>query len=89
MFLTVPQLFAWSGDVVVATPNTAMVLHADEGKDLRMDYYGAKGFTLQQLRDAGDAFDFPVLPAFGTVDMIHLPALQIQHANGDQNLELQ
>lgn len=54
MFLTVPQLFAWSGDVVVATPNTAMVLHADEGKDLRMDYYGAKGFTLQQLRDAGD-----------------------------------
>ena len=89
MFLTVPQLFAWSGDVVVTTPNTAMVLHADEGKDLRMDYYGAKGFTLQQLRDAGDAFDFPVLPAFGTVDMIHLPALQIQHANGDQNLELQ
>ncbi len=89
LFLTVPQLFAWSGDVVVATPNTAMVLHADEGKDLRMDYYGAKGFTLQQLRDAGDAFDFPVLPAFGTVDMIHLPALQIQHANGDQNLELQ
>ena len=89
LFLTVPQLFAWNGDVVVATPNTAMVLHADEGKDLRMDYYGTKGFTLQQLRDAGDAFDFPALPAFGTVDMIHLPALQIQHANGDQNLELQ
>ena len=89
LFLTVPQLFAWSGDVVVATPNTAMVLHADEGKDLRMDYYGTKGFTLQQLRDAGDAFDFSALPAFGTVDMIHLPALQIQHANGDQNLELQ
>ena len=37
LFLTVPQLFAWNGDVVVATPNTAMVLHADEGKDLRMD----------------------------------------------------
>lgn len=89
MFLAVPQLFAWSGDVVVATPNTAMVLHADEGKDLRMAYYGAKGFSLQQLRDAGDAFDFSALPAFGTVDMIHLPALQIQHANGDQNLELQ
>ena len=88
MFLAVPQLFAWSGDVVVTTPNTAMVLHADEGKDLRMDYYGAKGFSLQQLRDAGDAFDFSALPAFGTVDMIHLPALQIQHANGDQNLEL-
>ena len=89
MFLAVPQLFAWSGDVVVTTPNTAMVLHADEGKDLRMDYYGIKGFTLQMLRDAGDALDFSALPAFGTVDIIHLPALQIQHANGDQNLELQ
>ena len=89
MFLAVPQLFAWSGDVVVTTPNTAMVLHADESKDLRMDYYGIKGFTLQMLRDAGDALDFSALPAFGTVDIIHLPALQIQHANGDQNLELQ
>ena len=79
---------AWNGEVAVETPNNVMLLHADEGSDLRMDYYGAKGATLQQLRDAGDAFDFPALPAFGTVDMIHLPSLQVQHANGDQNLEL-
>ena len=89
LVFTATHLFAWSGEVRVETPNTLLLLHADEGKDLRMDYYGEKVATLQQLRDGGDAFDFSALPAFGTVDMIHLPALQIQHANGDQNLELQ
>ncbi|MBQ8046698.1 MAG: alpha-galactosidase [Prevotella sp.] len=79
---------AWQGKVVVETPHTQMILHADEGKDLRMDYYGERVATLQELRDAGDAFDFPALPAYGTVDMIHLPALQVQHADGDLNLEL-
>ncbi|MBO4660205.1 MAG: alpha-galactosidase [Prevotella sp.] len=86
--LTATSISAWNGEVVVSTPNTAMILHADEDTDLRMDYYGAKTATLQQLRDAGDAFNFPALPAFGTVDMIHLPAIQVQHVNGDQNLEL-
>ena len=86
--LSVSHLSAWNGEVAISTPNTVLIVHADEGKDLRQDYYGAKTATLQQLRDAGDAFDFPALPAFGTVDMIHLPAIQVQHANGDQNLEL-
>ena len=86
--LTATSISAWNGEVVVSTPNTAMILHADEDTDLRMDYYGAKTATLQQLRDAGDAFNFSALPAFGTVDMIHMPAIQVQHANGDQNLEL-
>ena len=80
---------AWQGDVTIETPGVQMLLHADEGKDLRMAYFGAKVATMQEVRDAGAAFDFPVLPAFGTVDAIHLPALQVQHANGDQNLELQ
>ena len=88
LLTTAGQLSAWHGEVTVSTPNTAMILHAVEGKDLRMDYYGTRTATLQQLRDGGDAINFPVLPAFGTVDMIHLPAIQVQHANGDQNLEL-
>ena len=88
LFVTL-HLFAWSGEVRVETPNTVLILHADEGNDLRMDYYGSKVPSLQQLRDAGDAFNFSALPAFGTVDMIHLPALQVQHANGDQTRELQ
>ncbi len=89
MLLTTNHLSAWNGEVVVATPNTQLILHANEGEDLRMDYYGARVASLAELRSAGDAFDFSALPAFGTVDMIHLPALQVQHANGDQNLELQ
>jgi len=80
---------AWSGDVTVETPNTRMLLHAEEGQDLRMAYFGEPVATMQEVRDAGDDFNFPALPAFGTVDMIHLPAIQVQHANGDQNLELQ
>lgn len=88
MLITATHLSAWDGEVVVSTPNTAMVLHANEGEDLRMDYYGTKAVSLQELRDAGADYNFPALPAFGTVDMIHLPAIQVQHANGDQNLEL-
>ena len=79
---------AWQGEVKVETPNMLMLLTAQEGQDLRMAYFGARTATLQEVRDAGDDVNFPALPAFGTVDMIHLPAIQIQHANGDQNLEL-
>ena len=79
---------AWQGEVSITTPHTQMLLHANEGGDLHMAYYGPKTATLQQLRDAGDDLDFAALPAFGTVDMVQLPAIQVQHANGDQNLEL-
>ena len=88
MLLSTLPLLAWKGDVKVETPNTQMLLYANEGQDLHMAYYGAKTATLQELRNAGADISFPALPAFGTVDMIHLPAIQIQHANGDQNLEL-
>ena len=80
---------AWKGEVSVETPGMLLLLTADEGQDLRMAYFGAKTASLQELRDAGADMNFPALPAFGTVDMIHLPAIQVQHANGDQNLELE
>ena len=54
-----------------------------------MAYFGDKTASLKELRDAGDDLNFPALPAFGTVDAIHLPAIQVEHAGGDQNLELQ
>ena len=81
--------WAWKGEVKIETPNVQMLLTAEEGQDLHMAYFGGKTATLQELRNAGADVNFPVLPAFGTVDMIHLPAIQLQHANGDQNLELQ
>ena len=87
MTMGAPAL-AWQGTVSIETPNTQMVVHAEEGEDLRMAYYGDKVADINQLKDAGDDINFAALPAFGTVDMIHMPALQVQHANGDQNLEL-
>ena len=87
LVLAIPA-FAWNGELTIQTPNTQMLLHALEGGDLRMAYYGDRTATLQQLRDAGDDLNFSAMPAFGTVDAIEAPALQIQHADGDQNLEL-
>ena len=88
MLLGSGTMSAWQGDVAVQTPNTQLVLHAYEGGDLRMAYYGNKSATVQQLRDGGADLNFSALPAFGTVDAIQLPAIQVQHADGDLNLEL-
>ena len=85
---TIPA-HAWSGQASIITPNTQLLLHADEGGELRMDYYGPRSCTADELRAAGAAFNYPALPAFGQVDMVQLPAIQIQHADGDLNLELQ
>jgi len=88
LLLWAPKVSAWEGQVIISTPNTSMVLHANDGEDLRQDYYGAGLTDVGQLKEAGSDFNFAALPTFGTVDMIHLPALQIQHADGDLNLEL-
>jgi alpha-galactosidase len=84
-----PTHSLWEGQVIVSTPNSSLVLHANEGEDLKQDYYGAKITEVGQLKAAGSDFNFATLPTFGTVDMIHLPALQVQHTDGDLNLELQ
>ena len=89
MLLSSTKAMAWQGDVVVETPNTQLILTAWDGSDLRQAYYGDKSATLQQLRDAGADFSTHALPAFGTVDCIQLPALQVQHFDGDLNLEMQ
>jgi len=81
-------VWAWKGEVNVETPHMQMWLFAKEGQDLRMAYFGSKSATMKELDEAGDNMNFSALPAFGTVDVTHLPAIQVQHANGDQNLEL-
>ena len=88
MLLGTSQVSAWEGQVVISTPNTSLVLHANEGEDLRQDYYGGLIAGINQLKEGGSDFNFAALPTFGTIDMIHLPALQIQHSDGDLNLEL-
>lgn len=81
-------VWAWQGRIEVTTPNTIMLLHANDGGDLRFDYYGPKLADPWQIAEAGDDLNSSAMPAFGTVDMINLPALQVRHADGDQNLEL-
>ena len=83
-----PTANAWQGSVSIETPHTQMILHADEGKDLRIDYFGQRGVLYDELRNGGSALNESALPAFGTVDMVQLPAMQVQHADGDLNLEL-
>ena len=82
------SIWAWSGDVSIETPGTMLIVQAREGGDLRMAYYGTRATTMQQLRDAGADLNSSALPAFGTVDMVMLPALQVLHSDGDLNLEL-
>ena len=88
-FMATLSAAAWSGDAIIETPNTMLILHAQEGGDLHTAYYGARVTNLQQLRDAGADLNASALPAFGTVDMVQLPALQVLHADGDLCLELQ
>lgn len=82
------KAFAWHGKIEVSTPNTMMLLHAEEGEDLRLAYFGAKTANPWQISGSGSDLNFSAMPAFGTVDMINPPALQVQHANGDLSLEL-
>ena len=89
LFSSLPlAAFAWQGEVTIETPHTQLLLSAWEGGDLRQSYYGDKSATLQELRDAGSDLNFHALPAFGTVDAVQAPALQVQHFDGDLNLEL-
>ena len=74
------QVSAWEGQVIISIPNTSLVLHANEGEDLRQDYYGGPITKVNQLKEAGSDLDFAALPTFGTVDMIHQPTLQVQHS---------
>ena len=89
MAISIIPSWAWKGEVKVETPNMQLLLTSEEGQELRMAYFGAKTASLRELRDAGADINFPALPAFGTVDMIHLPAMLFQqglsyhsHTNG-------
>lgn len=64
------QVSAWEGQVIISAPNTSLVLHANEGEDLRQDYYGGPITKVNQLKEVGSDLDFAALPTFGTVDMI-------------------
>ena len=73
------------------TPNTRLILDATEGQQLALLYYGDKSATLDDIANSQQLIangQSPAYPAFGDIDMIHLPALQVQHADGDLSLNL-
>ena len=78
--------------VTLETPGTRLILDVTEGQLLRSLYYGDKSATVNDITQLlnGQINDQMVnaYPAFGDIDMIHLPALQVQHANGDLSLNL-
>jgi len=73
--------------ITLETPNTRLILKYEIGQDLQVLYYGDKSATMADL-NAASVQGSRALPAFGTVDMVQLPALQIQHTNGDLSLEM-
>ena len=74
------------------TPGTQLVLRADTGEQLQLLYYGdlsASETDLQSLSTVNCQLStMSALPTFGDIDHIYLPALLVQHADGDQSLQL-
>ena len=78
--------------IVLQTPNTQLVLQAEQGEPLQMLYYGDKSASEADLNQVinhkSEITNTLALPTFGDIDHIHLPALLVQHADGDQSLQL-
>ena len=80
--------WAWKGDIVVSTPKTSLVLHANEGGSLRFSYFGEKltSNEISQLKGTSMDLNQAAYPAFGQNDMLDLPAIQVLHADGQWTL---
>ncbi len=80
--------WAWKGDIVVSTPKTSLVLHANEGGSLRFSYFGEKltSNEVSQLKGTSMDLNQAAYPAFGQNDMLDLPAIQVLHADGQWTL---
>lgn len=83
------KALAWGGSVLVSTENTSMLLHANDGEDLRFAYFGDRieENQIHQIHDAWDGINRPAYPAFGNVTMQD-PAIQVVHADGNWTLDL-
>ena len=83
MGMTVPVLAA---SYTLQTPKMQLVLDATEGQELQVLYFGDQSASPADIEAAAE--QHAALPVFGDIDMIHLPALQVQHADGDLSLNL-
>ena len=73
-------------DILVNTPNTSLLLKADEGQPLHVSYYGERIDRVDQVYNAYSLWEH-AYPAFGA-GCQNVPALSVKHADGNMSTEL-
>ena len=73
-------------DILVNTPNTTLLLKAEEGKPLHVSYYGERISNVSQVYDAFSLWE-EAYPAFGA-GCQEITALDVKHADGNMSTEL-
>lgn len=75
-------------DILVNTPNTTLLLKADEGKSVRVCYYGERVNDVKQVYKAV-SLNEEAYPAFGySKTFVSATAISIRHADGDLSTQL-
>ena len=73
-------------DIVVNTPNTSLLLKAEEGQPLHISYYGERINTVAEVYDAYSLWE-EAYPAFGA-GCQEITTLSVRHFDGNMSTEL-
>ena len=82
-FLTLAALTATAKDYLLSTPNTSLIISAEEGKTLYFRYYGSKA-DAADVRAAGRMVKYDAYPVFGSRCDAPYASLVKQH-DGDNS----
>ena len=86
LLATVAAMPMLAKDILVNTPNTTLLLKAEEGKPLHVSYYGERISSVSQVYDAFSLWE-EAYPAFGA-GCQEITALDVKHADGNMSTEL-
>lgn len=73
-------------DIEVNTPNTTLLLKAEEGTELHISYYGSRINSVDEVYDAYSLWE-QAYPAFGA-GCTEITCLSVQHSDGNMSTEL-
>ena len=78
-----------SKDYLISTPRTSLLITANKDEKSKMQYYGVSitPVQIQNIYDAGLAFEADSYPAFG-LQTVGEKAVAITHADGNMSLDL-
>ncbi len=68
-------------DIEVNTPNTTLLLKAEEGTELHISYYGSRINSVDEVYDAYSLWE-QAYPAFGA-GCTEITCLSVQHSDGN------